>query len=308
MSWKVSNAVVCLLDLQLTLDSLSSLIQKCIGTKDANRETEFWPLPEYTARLYESLISLDWRNPNKNSKPFAHRNATWHLCIALALQNVPTRLKPLDARACTASIESSLVQLRVEEIPGIFREKLSYRKTIQLRRIRNPGSNGGHAAWKPRGIEDLLDRATLSVRSGIFHERIEDPPPSSPTFLFQTPFRELPKTIEDGCNGLICLYRESNLTAIISTQIQVTLDTFDLEDPIIQLALILTSVLSIPTPLPWCPRNQGGTKFADHEKKAREKDRWRAVLFLKMMWFRHPQLAVKEFVDCLNEKQSKPHI
>ena len=287
------------------MNRLSSLIQKCIGTTHTNREPDIWSFPEYTGRLYEALISLDWHDPNKNSKPFANRNATWHLCIALALQNLPAHLKPLDARACTASIESSLVRLHVEEIPGIFRGRLSCRKIIRLGQV----TKGGRAACQPRGIEDLLDRATLSVRSGIFEERIEDPPPSSPGYRFQTPFSELPKTIKDGCNRLIADYRNSDQTVIISKQIQVTLDTFDLEDPIVQLALILNSVLSIPTPLPWCPRPaEEGSKFADHVRDGREKDRWRAVLFLKMMWFHHRELAVSEFVDCLNKKQGKPHI
>lgn len=283
------------------MDRLSSLIQKCTGTTDI--ETKIWAFPEYTARLYEVLNSLDWSDPNKNSKPIANRNATWHLCIALALQNIPAGLKPLDARACTVSIENSFVRLRVEELPGIFRGRLSCRKIIRLGQV----TKGGRAAYQPRGIDDLVDRTTLSVRSGIFEERIEDPPPSSRRFLFQTPFSELPKMIKDGCDHFIREYR--NTTAIIATHIQVILDTIDLEDPIVQLALILTSVLSIPSPLPWRPgRVEEGTVFADHEKDGREKDRWCAVLFLKMMWFRHRELAVPEFMDCLNQKQGEPHV
>ncbi|RPA93935.1 hypothetical protein L873DRAFT_1793359 [Choiromyces venosus 120613-1] len=285
---------------------LSTLVKQCIGVKETKGETEFWPIREYTARLYETLSTLDLRDPGKNSMSFADKNATWHVCIAVALQNIPSHLKPLDGGACATSIASSLTALGVEEIPGTYRGKLSYRKTTHIRKVWDLESRQRRVAWKPRRHEDLLDPTTLSARNGIFEERIENPPPAALHFKFQTPFSELPKMIEEGCNGLMRDYQTS--TTIIATQIQATLDVLDLQDPIVQLALILTSVLSIPTPLPCCPRVSGRSKFEDHAKRGREKDRWCAVLFLKMMWFRYPRLAETEFVKCLNEKQGHQKI
>ncbi|RPA88623.1 hypothetical protein L873DRAFT_1849653 [Choiromyces venosus 120613-1] len=255
------------------LGRLSTLVKQCIGVKETRGETEFWPIREYTTRIYETLSTLDLRDPGKNSMSFADKNATWHVCIAVALQNVPSHLKPLDGGACATSIASSLTALGVEEIPGTYRQKLSYRKTTHIRK-------------KLQRREDLLDPTTLSARNGIFEERIEDPAPATLRFKFQTPFSELPKMIDQGCNGLMQNYQTS--TNIIANQIQATLNVLDLQDPIVQLALILTSVLSISTPLPSCPWVSGRSKFEDHVKRGCEKDRWCAVLFLKMMWFHYP--------------------
>jgi len=66
----------------------------------------------------------------------------------------------------------------------------------RIRSIGNLGSQQGRAAWKPRDIEDLVDRTSLSVPTDIFQEAIEDLPLASPCFQFETPFRDLPKTID----------------------------------------------------------------------------------------------------------------
>jgi len=274
---------------------------------DTKGDIDFWPLSQYTAQLYEALFNLDWHNPNQNSKLLANRNATWHLCIAIVLQNAPAHLRPLDKRACAVSMGNSLTRLRVEEIPGTYRRRLSYRKTTQIRLTGNLMSQQGRAAWKPQYIEDLLDRTSVSVPSDILQQAIGDLPLASLCFEFEAPFRDLPKKIEVGCTSLISFYRNNSKTVIISTHIQATLDLLNLEDPIIQLALLLISILSIPTPLPWCPRKQGEAKFSDHSKSGREKERWCAILFLKMMWFRYPQLAVNEFLACLNTKQGRSY-
>ncbi|RPA88422.1 hypothetical protein L873DRAFT_1927453, partial [Choiromyces venosus 120613-1] len=197
-----------------------------------------------------------------------------------SLQSVPDHLKPLDGGGCTASIASSLTALSVEEIP----------------------------AWKLWNREDLFDITTLSVRNAIFEKRIEDLPQVTLHFTFKTPFDELSKIIEDGRDGLMCHYWASSTTIVISTKIEKTLDILNIPDPIIQLALILISVLSIPTPLPWCLRLPEGSKFMDHDRHRREKDRWCAVLFVKMMWFRYRQLASKEFVQRLSEQQGQQKI
>lgn len=296
-----------LLDIQLIVSNrLTCLVQQCIGSTDTKGDYGFWALPEYAEHLYNMLVALDWHNPGKDPTRFAANNATWHFCIAVALQNASAELKPLDEKALRAGIISSLTHLKVHEIPGTWHGRLSYRKTTQLRPMQDLWSHQRLEARIPQRIEYLLDRTTLHAQSGVFEGRIADPPRAALCFLFQTPFSQLPKTIVDGCEGLITDYQTRSATSIISTHTRQVLDQLDLEDPITQLALILISVLSIPTPLPWCPRKPEETKFVDHIKVRRAKDRWCAILFLKMMWFRNPKTAEKEFMKCLNDKQGKP--
>lgn len=118
--------------------------------------------------------------------------------------------------------------------------------------------------------------------------------------------RKRPKT---GAIALLAIIETQQSLLLDKSKSLLSLDTIDLEGPIVQLALILTSVLSIPSPLPWRPGTvEEGTIFANHEKDGREKDRWCTVLFLKMMWFRHRELAVPEFIDCLNKKQGESQV
>ncbi|RPA89726.1 hypothetical protein L873DRAFT_1795928 [Choiromyces venosus 120613-1] len=101
---------------------LSTLVTQCIGVKETRGEMEFWPIQEYTARLYKTLLTLDLHDPGKNSMSFADKNTTCHL-------------KPLDGGPCITSIAFSLTALGVEEIPSTYHGKLSYQKTTHIQKV-----------------------------------------------------------------------------------------------------------------------------------------------------------------------------
>lgn len=134
----------------------------------------------------------------------------------------------------------------------------------------------------------------------------QDPKPSPAAglgFGLSFPVSRLPESIRAGCSELSKFYaNHGQHGGSISTCVEDMLSVIDYQDPTVELAIIIVMVLGCPSPLPKVDYREG---FQEHKKRGREKAKWRAVLFVKMMWFRYRALMKEETVKMFTSFQGE---
>jgi hypothetical protein len=227
-----------------------------------------WGKREYATALYQILHSSPLSDIRKNCFTFAHKDASWPIALAVVFQQSPKALTSSEKseNVFIDAIATALEHLEIEALPGVNRQAVSYRR-----------------------ITFLINERSLDLRTAV-NRTVEDGSGEIKLGL-SFPCDDLPGIILKGCNTLKKLYREKPKDKAIADHIQKVLDNIYLRTPEVELAILLVFILSLPTPLPIV--SPDGEKFSEHKKDGHDKEKWAAVLFIKMMWFPYAHLIDK---------------
>jgi hypothetical protein len=186
---------------------------------------------------------------------YAHHKNTWTTALYVILNAVREKCGP--KRWPADSLAKALDELNVDHYPGEWKGKMS--------------------------IQSL--RTLVIVNQTEIRTTVARPRPVKAVWHFKLPFEKVPKDISDGMQ----MYVEANSKSTMKPLVDFIMNmerTIELRDFRVQLALAWAHILSVPEPLPMTNHfDTHPAKFVDHVKKRREKLRWKATLWIRMMFW-----------------------
>jgi len=263
----------------------------CTGKEDLQVQGD---QPQQTRRevarvIYSTLSTCEISTLTQKSKSFAHKGATWPAALAVIFQRLPKGILTDPEFCFVDAIATSLERLEVEVLPGQYNQTLSYQRVTKL----VDEWNVRVARQRYRGRQRVVIRTDENGSS-------TSPLPQLLSFTF--PLTQIPENISNGWKAIKQLFREAKDdrgTILVKHIADVELAT-KLDEPAVELAILIVSILMLATPLPSVLPQQNS--FVRSKGANRDKEKWAAVLFVKMLWFVYPELIDKEITKAYGEK------